>query len=241
VSDVLFPISPFFGQNRLRDAKLVGVDGRFKCSFCGEMLDGSPLAWHSMLLIYGLRSPRSVSGDACLPAINAPLMIVLLRRGLVEIPVLDGDGPFAWGAWVSLSKVIFDRATSLWHDSNRVDEPAYFGWFCNSIPGDPETLHSKTAVHSREVGLRPLIELEATDHPLAVEQRSGITVAGLRAIAEQMHHSASENRLIQHFRPNDFRAGMLPAKPTRRVCEPTRRSLRRGSCYKPLTNCLHRP
>jgi hypothetical protein len=69
-----------------------------------------------------------------------------------------------------------------------MSEPSYFGWLCNSIPAYPETLHLKTAVHAREVGLRPLIELEATDHPLAIEQRDGITAARVRNIAEKMHH-----------------------------------------------------
>ena len=87
-----------------------------------------------------------------------------------------------------MSKANFERATALWHDPNRVNEPSYFGWFCNSIPTYPETLHLKTAVHSREVGVRPFVELEATDHPLSIEQRNGITVARLQSIAEQMHH-----------------------------------------------------
>jgi hypothetical protein len=69
-----------------------------------------------------------------------------------------------------------------------VSEPAYFGWFCNSIPGYPETLGLKTAIHSRDVGVRPYIEIEVTDHPLALEQQTGIARARVRQIAEQMHH-----------------------------------------------------
>jgi hypothetical protein len=165
------------------------VDGRFKCSCCGEILDGPPLAWHfeapDLWLAFSLEARKrhgELTSDQCV--IDDQHFFV---RGLIEIPILDGEGPFAWGAWVSLSKN-FERATALWRDPNRVNEPAYFGWFCNSIPGYPETLHLKTAVHSREVGLRPLIELEATDHPLSVEQRNGITVARLQAIAGEMHH-----------------------------------------------------
>jgi hypothetical protein len=42
------------------------------------------------------------------------------------------------------------------------------------------------------VGTRPHIELEPTDHPLAVEQRRGITVARVIEIAEAMEaHVAS--------------------------------------------------
>jgi hypothetical protein len=109
-------------------------------------------------------------------------------RGLVEIPIIDGTEVFAWGVWVSLSRTNFERASALWDSPQRVEEPTYFGWFCNSIPIYPETLHLKTAVHTREVGARPYVELEPTDHPLAVEQRDGITMARVRQIAEQMHH-----------------------------------------------------
>ena len=69
-----------------------------------------------------------------------------------------------------------------------MDEPAYFGWLSNSLPDYPETLSLKTSVHTRDLGLRPLIELEPTDHPLAVEQREGITMARVRQIAERNFH-----------------------------------------------------
>jgi hypothetical protein len=154
------------------------------------MLNGPLLAWHfNAPDAWNTLSPDArehrgeLTSDQCV--IDDEKFFV---RGLVEIPVLDGDGPFAWGVWVSLSKANFERAAALWHDPNRVSEPSCFGWFCNSIPAYPDTLHLKTAVHTREVGLRPLIELEATDHPLSIEQRNGITVARVRSIAEKMHH-----------------------------------------------------
>ena len=52
----------------------------------------------------------------------------------------------------------------------------------------PATLHLKTHVHTRAVGQRPLIELEATEHPLAVEQRNGITMERVREIAAALLH-----------------------------------------------------
>ncbi len=53
------------------------------------------------------------------------------------------------------------------------------------------TLNLKTHVHSRPVGERPYVELEPTDHPLAVEQRTGITVDRVREIAAAVLHSSS--------------------------------------------------
>lgn len=106
--------------------------------------------------------------------------------------MVDGQGPFVWDVWVSLSETNFKRASKRWHDPNRIEEPPYFGWLCNSLPGYPETLSLKTNVHTRPVGIRPFIEVEPTEHPLAVEQRDGITMARVVEIAEiAVHHNAT--------------------------------------------------
>jgi hypothetical protein len=60
------------------------------------------------------------------------------------------------------------------NEADRIDLPPMFGWFSNSLPGYPETLNLKCSMYARTGGLRPLIELEATDHPLAIAQREGI-------------------------------------------------------------------
>jgi hypothetical protein len=108
--------------------------------------------------------------------------------GNLEIPVLDSDQIFSWDVWVSLSLPNFKRAYQLWEQSGRESEPPYFGWLSTSLPGYPETLHLKTNVHTREVGRRPRVELDPTDHPLAVEQRQGITLARVQEIAELVLH-----------------------------------------------------
>jgi hypothetical protein len=43
-------------------------------------------------------------------------------------------------------------------------------------------------VHTQPIGSRPLIELEPTDHPLAIEQRQGITLARVQEIAGLLLH-----------------------------------------------------
>jgi hypothetical protein len=73
----------------------------------------------------------------------------------------------------------------------REAEPPMFGWLMAALPTyEPSTLSLKTMVHTRPLGLRPLVELEPTDHPLAVEQREGITLARVQQIAEQLLHAA---------------------------------------------------
>jgi hypothetical protein len=46
----------------------------------------------------------------------------------------------------------------------------------------------KTKVHLRDKGIRPYIELEPTDHPLAIEQQEGITKERIAEIYTIMMH-----------------------------------------------------
>ena len=97
---------------------------------------------------------------------------------------------------VSFSDRSFARACELWEQPGRKSEPPYFGWLSTALPGYPETVNLKTMVQTREVGRRPLVELEPTDHPLAVEQHDGITMAtgpGNRGVGT-LTASRSENR-----------------------------------------------
>jgi hypothetical protein len=47
-------------------------------------------------------------------------------------------------------------------------------------------------VHIRDNGIRPYIELQPTDHPLAIEQRNGITVERVAELYSLMMHSTDE-------------------------------------------------
>ncbi|GAA4238258.1 DUF2199 domain-containing protein [Actinomadura meridiana] len=129
-------------------------------------------------------SESELSSDTCV--IKGQAFFV---HGLIEIPVTDADDVFSWGVWVSLSQDNFTRALRLWDTPGRQDEPPYFGWLSTSLPlYAPTTIDLKTRLHTRPVGERPFIELEPTDHPLAVEQRTGITRARVQQIAELLLH-----------------------------------------------------
>jgi hypothetical protein len=49
-------------------------------------------------------------------------------------------------------------------------------------------MNLKTMVHLRDNGTRPFIELEPTQHPLAVEQKTGITAERVAEIYAQVVH-----------------------------------------------------
>jgi hypothetical protein len=105
-------------------------------------------------------------------------------RGCLEIPIVETQSTFMWLVWVSLSEKSFNRTVDLWETPARVNEPPYFGWLNCRIPGYPDTTQLKVNVHEREVGKRPAIETEPTDHPLAIEQREGITRQRAESLAK---------------------------------------------------------
>jgi hypothetical protein len=111
-------------------------------------------------------------------------------RGVLLLPILGRDEHFAYGVWGSLSAESFEAALAHWDDPERVDDPPYFSWLSNSIPGYPETLNLPANVLTRALDLRPAIELLAdVDHPLAEEQRAGISVARAEELAGMLLHA----------------------------------------------------
>jgi hypothetical protein len=109
-------------------------------------------------------------------------------RGVIEIKIASSADRFCWGVWVSLSKESFERALALWGQEVVENEPPRFGWLNNNLPLYPATLNLRTHVHFRGSNFRPSIELEPTDHPLAVDQRQGITVERVQEIAAALFH-----------------------------------------------------
>jgi hypothetical protein len=103
-------------------------------------------------------------------------------RGCLDVPIIGHDDVFSWGVWVSVSKKSFDKIVELWGNKHRGNEGPFFGWLCNDIKIYPETFNLKTNVQLRDNGLRPFIELEPTDHPLAIEQRNGIKLKRVEEI-----------------------------------------------------------
>ena len=160
----------------------------FQCHTCGKWHEGLPLDYAYDAPGYWSESLRS-NADSFL---NSDLCVIknhdFFVRGLIEIPIVGLEEPFRWGVWTSLSKVNFDKMTDLGEDPKLLDEPPYFGWLSNSIDLYPETLNLKTNVRSRKLNERPYLLLEPTDHPLAVEQRTGISMQRVREIAERSLH-----------------------------------------------------
>jgi hypothetical protein len=162
----------------------------FICSTCGEYHEQLPMCfgpsvpamWYSIPELE--REARAdITSDQCI--IDEKYFFIL---GRIVLPVIDGPEPFVWLAWVSLSEENFLRASERWQTEGRESDPPYFGWLQSALPYEQPTLNLKTAVHTQPVEQRPLIELEPTGHPLAVEQRTGITMARVQQIVEAALH-----------------------------------------------------
>lgn len=163
----------------------------YRCRTCGQVHDGPPFSWGFGAPIgwQVTTDPESrcwgeLYGEQAILHCQDETSYFLL--GNIWLPVMDSVDDFSFTVWVSLSEENFERAGEAWNDPRRVEEPPYFAWLASEVPGYPSTVELKTDVRTQALGVRPHVELESTDHPLAVEQREGITVARVIEIAETM-------------------------------------------------------
>ena len=158
------------------------------CACCGKPFDTLPLDWAYNAPGYWNDIPEAertgrgkLSSDFCVADEH------YFIRGCLQIPIVDFKGRLVWGVWVSQSADGFARAVELFDRDPDANEEPRFGWLSNEIRiYRPSTLNHKTNIHFQPINSRPLIELEATDHPLAVEQRDGITLQRAQEIAAAM-------------------------------------------------------
>lgn len=162
---------------------------RFRCQVCDEWHEGLPdLGFDAPLHYYQLsdeerRSRATRSSDLC--TIDDDSFFV---RGVIELPIRGAADRFGIGAWVSLKEENYQRYVELYDAEDPGDEGPYFGWLCNRIAGYPDTLSLKTHLCLRPAPARPAIELEPTDHPLAVQQREGISPEEIQEVIQHALH-----------------------------------------------------
>lgn len=150
----------------------------FRCSCCGREIVGLPdLAYdapaHYREIPEAERRVRArLSEDLC--TIDERDHFV---RAVLLLPVRDSDEAFGFGVWVSLSAENFRRYAATFEDEDQSKLGAMFGWFCNRIPTYPDTLNLQTVVRPQDRRARPLVRVSDVhaDHPLYLEQQSGIT------------------------------------------------------------------
>ncbi|HEY4182327.1 MAG TPA: DUF2199 domain-containing protein [Kofleriaceae bacterium] len=162
----------------------------FQCGSCGQ--------WHDELpLDFGFQEPdyvheldaseraRFVTGKGDFRELQQDESLHYFIRGVIEIPIVGTDDVFRYGVWTSLSA----ESCATARDAYEWDAAAgpFFGWVSNRVPNYPSTMNLRAQVHVRS-SVRSAIELEPTTHPLALEQRNGITMDRVREIIERVMH-----------------------------------------------------
>jgi hypothetical protein len=159
------------------------------CTICGSEHDEIPTCfgieapWRDLVPEAEFARRVQLTADQCV--IDDATFFV---RGHIEIPIHDFPEPLAFAVWSSLSEKSFRHVCERWTSRRRAADPPYFGWLCSPIACYPSTIHLKLSVQSRAPGLVPAFTVEPTDHPLAIDQHQGITVARWHEIAHSLLH-----------------------------------------------------
>jgi hypothetical protein len=162
----------------------------FHCSQCGEYHDQLPMSFGAAAPAawYAIPEPEreqraQLSSDQCI--IDGKYFFLL---GRLQLPVVDSPEPFVWLTWVSVSEENFNRASDFWHRAGRESEHPYFAWIQSELPYQTSTLALRASLQTQPVGCRPLVDLEPCDHPLAIEQQTGIDMTRVREIVQNVLH-----------------------------------------------------
>lgn len=100
-----------------------------------------------------------------------------LIRGLLRIPIINSIETFDWGVWSTVSRENFLLMIHYWDTEGRENIiPPKFGYLSNPIPLYEDTMNLHLNVHTMPIGEVPLLEVEPTMLPLAIDQRNGITL-----------------------------------------------------------------
>ena len=96
-------------------------------------------------------------------------------RGLLELPLRNADDRFAYGVWVEVGGEDFSALGELWRDPDGQRHEPFAGTLANELAPYRDTVGLPVGLSLREVELLPRVELVAGEHPLAHDQRAGIS------------------------------------------------------------------
>ena len=162
----------------------------FDCEVCGRHHEVLPLSYSVKAPLAAGRVPGE-EWDA--RVMMTPDQCVIdgrnfFLRGRIPIPVIGLEEPFIWGVWVEVGPKDFLRTTEMWVVAGREAEAAFRGWLDTQIPIFGDTVNLEVRVETQVVGRRPHFFVVDGEHPLAVQQRDGISMQRVVEIAEMVLH-----------------------------------------------------
>jgi hypothetical protein len=161
---------------------------RFKCSSCDSWHEGFPDIGFDQPL-YASEVPEHEGKRRVF--LTTDLCVVddehFFVRCILFIPIEGIDDQFGWGVWSTLSKKNFLRYQEHYEEDMSGWQPM-FGLLSNQIPEYPDTLNLKLSLQTKKKNARPNATLEPTDHPLAVDQKNGMSLEKALKIADPFLH-----------------------------------------------------
>ncbi len=163
----------------------------FLCGICGQRHEVLPLSFSvkAPLAVTKISSEQVEGRVVITPDQCAIDNTIFYLRGRFLLPVRDLEQPFIWGIWAEVSPKNFMRTNELWKTEGRESEPAFRGYLDSQLPLYGSTLNLEVSVATQKVGWRPHFTVLNADHPLAREQREGISLERVEAIAAWVFHT----------------------------------------------------
>ncbi len=110
-------------------------------------------------------------------------------RVLLSVPIRGGEGDVAWGVWVEVSPSDWERAYEVWDDADQDKLPPFPAQLANKLRGYEGTLGLPGHVRLTGPTTAPVFELDpGIDHPLAREQREGVSTERVVEWVSAHHH-----------------------------------------------------
>ena len=165
----------------------------YQCSCCGQEYAELPLTFGSEFPDYYYSVPPGEKRIELAESLCVVDDEHFFHRGRLTIPIKDYDQDLIFNVWTTISKDNFIKRNTLWNDPRRIEEKPYFGWLQTTVPTYSNTINIKTIAIENEVGLIPTIEIIEEEHPLAIDQKDGITLDRAMEIVDlilnQLHKS----------------------------------------------------
>jgi hypothetical protein len=156
----------------------------FVCPTCGKSHDGLQrnFAWKLPDVVWAIPAEQREAAAKCTSDLCQYGERYFIRC-ILPVPLLGADDPFNWGVWAEVERPTFERYLEI-YEMDAESEPHRLGRVANAIPGYPE-ISEAMEIHFGKSTERPTLHFTpACNHPLAKEQREGISGGRYHEILE---------------------------------------------------------
>jgi hypothetical protein len=162
---------------------------RTTCAFCGREHDVDDMDFafrrpDPLLAVPEAEREARCSWDVDLAKVDETFYV----RCVLYLP-RQGGGDFGLGLWVRVSPEDFGRYLSVYEHPDQANEPPFRGVVANQVATYPPTIGLPVTVRLTGATTRPVLVCDASTHPLAVEQREGVSNERITALLAPGFHA----------------------------------------------------